>query len=49
MKSTTIWEAGASIQELQGWKRMGITVEELGRSEAETGPVSQVRPDWKYS
>lgn len=49
VRSASTWKARASVQELQGSKRVGITVEEPGRSEAETRSVSKVRPDWKYS
>ncbi|KAK2611645.1 hypothetical protein N8I77_004975 [Diaporthe amygdali] len=49
VRSSSTWKARVSVQELQGGKRVGLTIEEPGRSGAESGSISKLRPDWKYS
>lgn len=48
MKSSSKWKARVSARDLQGGS-VGMIVEEPGRSDAENGSVSGVRPDWRYS
>lgn len=49
VKVTGIWQARASVRELQDGNRVGIVVREPSQPDASDDSTSKVRPDWKYS
>lgn len=51
VKKLSTWKARVSVLELQGGKKIGFTIRDPGRSDAEdvSKEVTKVRPDWQYS
>lgn len=51
VKELSTWKARVSVRELQGGKRLGLTVEEPGRLDAGDASerVTKVQPDSEYS
>lgn len=51
VKKHSTWKARVSVLEMQGGKKVGFTIRDSGRSDAEDASkqVTKVRPDWEYS